>query len=286
MSLILEHIRQVLCGGDEAAADYFIGWLAHLFQRPSEKPTVAVLMKSVEGTGKGTLYKLLSKIMGSNAYQINGDQQITGRFNSVVAGKLLIFADEVSLTDKKVFDAVKGIVSEPVLSMELKGLEAEAVPNFARFMFAGNHERVLRAGTRERRFLVLEPSSSKVGNWEYWQQLNAVIDSDGAGALYHYLMAVDLSDFNPYQAPATKGLIQEKLSSLAPSLSFAYEQLISDEPFGGVRRLTAGDLAQRYKNWTIDISLSFSLPSIRSQTGKLMESLKVDARGRSGRGEG
>jgi len=286
VSLIIDHIEQVLCGGEEKASDYFIGWLAHLFQRPSEKPTVAVLMKSVEGTGKGTLYRLLSKIMGPNAYQVNGDQQITGRFNSVIAGKLLLFADEVNLTDNRAFDAIKGIISEPVLSLEPKGLEPESVPNFARFIFAGNHERILRAGTRERRFLVLEPTNSKVGDTAYWRQLNAVIDSHGAGAFYDYLLSVDLSDFDPYKAPATRGLIQEKLSSLSPTLSFAYEELLSERPFSGVRRLTAGELSQRYEQWTQDTKLNFSMASVRTQIGKLMSDLGIKVLGRSGRGDG
>jgi putative DNA primase/helicase len=285
-SPILKHIREVLCGGDDIAAEYFISWLAHLFQKPSEKPTVAILMKSVEGAGKGTLYRLLNKMLGINSYQINGDTQITGRFNSVVAGKLLIFADEVTLTDRKVFDSIKGIISEPTLSMELKGLEPELVPNFARFIFAGNHDRVLRAGTRERRFLVLEPTSCKVGDLEYWNQLNSFIRGDGAQVFLNYLLELDLDDFKPYDAPTTKGLIQEKLASLTPVQSYFYSQLSSSEPFSGFHTLYASDLNRQYQEWGMGNGFAFGVASARSQVGKLMSSLRIDAEGRSGRGKG
>ncbi|MCI2283011.1 DUF5906 domain-containing protein [Colwellia sp. MSW7] len=184
------------------------------------KPTVAILMKSAEGTGKGTLYKLLKKMLGLNANQVNGHYQLTGRFNSVIAGKLLIFGDEVDLTSKVVFDKVKGIISEPTISLELKGIDAEPVPNFARFIFAGNHSQILRAGTRERRFLVLEPSSKRVDDKKYFSELNALIDGDGAAYFLEYLLNIDITLFEPYKAPATKGLIEEKLSSLPPILSF------------------------------------------------------------------
>ena len=155
LSLILTHIHEVLCGGDSVASMYFIQWLAHLFQKPEAKPSVAILMKSAEGTGKGTLYKLLKKMLGSNACQVNGYQQLTGRFNATLAGKLLVFGDEIDLTNKAVFDKAKGIISEETYNLELKGIDPEPVSNYARFIFAGNHGQILRAGTRERRYLVL-----------------------------------------------------------------------------------------------------------------------------------
>jgi len=186
ISLILHHIKHVLCTDDEKAFDYFISWLAHIFQKPAKKPTVAVLMKSSEGTGKGTLFKLLKQMLGANAHQVNGSYQLTGRFNGIVAGRLLIFGDEVDMTDKGVFDRAKGIISEDTLSLELKGIDPEPIPNYARFIFAGNHDRILRAGTRERRFLVLEPSDSMIDNLDYWTLLNAQIEQGGAAAFMDY----------------------------------------------------------------------------------------------------
>lgn len=108
VSLILQLIKDGLCSGDEKAYTYFIQWLAHIFQKPAQKPTIAVLMKSAEGTGKGTLFKLLKKMLNTNAHQVNGSYQLTGRFNGVIAKRLLIFGDEVDMTDKGVYDRAKG----------------------------------------------------------------------------------------------------------------------------------------------------------------------------------
>ena len=116
----LHHVRQVLCGGDEAVSKYFLQWLAHMLQKPDEKPSVAILLKSVEGTGKGTLVRPLGEILGQHFVQLNGDNQLTGRFNSIVANRLLVFADEVKLTDSKTADKLKALISEPTVSMEKK----------------------------------------------------------------------------------------------------------------------------------------------------------------------
>ncbi len=286
VSLILNHIHDVLCGGDAIAATYFIEWLAHLFQKPATKPSVAILMKSAEGTGKGTLYKLLKRMLGANASQVNGHYQLTGRFNSVIAGKLLIFGDEVDLTSKAVFDKVKGIISEPTISLELKGIDAEPIPNFARFIFAGNHDQILRAGTRERRFLVLEPSSQKVDDKKYFKVLNDLIDGDGAAYFLKYLLNLDISSFNPYKAPATKGLIEEKLSSLTPILSFFNEELHKEKPFNGAVRLYASELISTYMLWAESNNIAFTPATARSQLGKALSNFDIKKIGRAGRRKG
>jgi hypothetical protein len=286
IALILKHIREVLCASDEKASDYFIDWLAHIVQKPNVKPTVAILMKSAEGTGKGTIYRLLKKILGANAHQVNGSYQIMGRFNGIVAGRLLIFGDEVDMTDKKVFDRAKGIISEPTISLELKGIDPEPVPNLARFIFTGNHDQVISAGTRERRFLVLEPSEHMIEDQDYWQSLNNLIDDGGAPAFLDFLQNIDLANFNPFKAPATKGLIDEKLQGLNPALAYFHGELSKPSPFNGAARLSASDLISTYCNWLSDRRLSISEPAARSNMGKAMRSFKIEVLGRSDRGNG
>jgi len=281
VSLILSHIKDVLCDGDYKASDYFILWLAHIFQKPMNKPSVAVLMKSAEGTGKGTLFRLLQKMLGANYHQVNGVYQITGRFNGVIAGKLLICGDEVDLTNKPVFDKAKGVISETTISMELKGIDPEPVPNYARFIFAGNHDNLIAAGTRERRFLVLEPSTHKIDDSHYWEVLNNVIDTHGAESFLHYLLNISLDDFSPYKAPATKGLIDEKLVSLKPSLAYLHIELSKEKAFDGAITIPSSDLVQSFRNWADLNGLNMSTPSARSQIGKAMKDVSILPIGRS-----
>jgi putative DNA primase/helicase len=125
----LDHLKHVICAGHEPSFHYLIGWMAHLFQKPDIKPSVAVVLKSVEGTGKGTMAEPLLRILGAHGNKTNGAYAIAGRFNGTVANRLMIFADEVDLTDKHVADRLKGIVSETTVNMERKGLEIEPLPN-------------------------------------------------------------------------------------------------------------------------------------------------------------
>jgi putative DNA primase/helicase len=285
VSPILYHITEVLCDGDKKAADFVIGWLAHLFQKPDEKPSVAILLKSIEGTGKGTLYSVLQKIIGHMALQVNGGYQLTGRFNSVVANRLLIFADEVDLTDVRSADKLKGLISEPRVSMEKKGLDPIQLPNYGRFIFASNHDHVIKAGPRERRFLVLESSAKYAQDSEYFSQLYKWIENNGPANLLGYLLAYDLSDFDPRKAPVTAALITEKLANLTPYQEFMFLELIKPLPFGGIPQLETRILVEQCQRWLSDNGYDSSIHKVGSSIGKLVSRMQIKRIGKSGRGD-
>ncbi|NMP15168.1 DUF5906 domain-containing protein [Thalassotalea sp. Y01] len=280
----LNHVQNIICNGDKLAYDYVIGFFAHLVQKPDEKPSVAIVLKSIEGTGKGTLVEPIMRILGNVAAQVNGAYQLTGRFNSVVANKLLIFADEVELTDKRSADKLKGLISEPRISLEKKGLDVIQIPNYCRFIFASNHHKVLNAGSRERRYLVLEPSSTNAQNKDYFSKLWGWINNGGAQYLFHYLLNYDLSGFDPRRAPITKALLEEKLANLSPIQEFIYNELLSEKPFNGQVRIETVSLTEQCQYWLERNNYTFSAPQVRSALGKLMNTLEVVAIGKSGRG--
>lgn len=285
-SLYLNHLKQVMCAGDEASYTYLVGWMAHLFQRPDIKPNVAIVLKSVEGTGKGTMAEPLLTILGPHGNKTNGAYAIASRFNGTLASRLFIFADEVDLTDKHVADRLKGIISETTVNLERKGLEIEPLPNYCRLIFASNHTRVLNAGIRERRYLVLEPSDEKAQDSAYFRNLWAWIKDGGAAKLLHYLLQVDISEFDPYKCPQTKALIAEKLANLSGVNRFFYGEILKPEPFGGKARIYAHELIDDFVAWSADEETKISKPAARNLIGRMMSRLNIDVMGRSDRGGG
>ena len=288
-SLILSHVTDVLCGGDATTSSYVLDYLAHIFQKPNIKPTVAILLKSVEGTGKGTLFKLLKKMLGVNAIQQNGHYQITGRFNSVIAEKLLVFGDEVDFTSRAIFDRLKGIISESEISLEYKGLEPISIRNYARFIFAANHDWTITAGERERRFLILEPSDCKVGDRTYWMDLHKTIEDNGANFFLDYLLKRDITNFDPYNAPVTKALIEEKLRAMSDVQQFLFANLSTQSP-SSLRYNSdnpATQIISEYQNW-LKSSRGDNVPDAvaRSVIGKQFSKMGIKPKGRSDRGRG
>ena len=223
-SLYLTHLEKVICGGEQVAYKYLIGWLAHMVQKPSEKPSVAVFMRSVMGTGKDTMVRAISEMLGMHATTQNGDEQITGRFQGALQEKLFVFINEARVTDSRAIDRLKSLITEKEISLELKGKDPVRIPNYARFIFASNHDHVIKADPKERRYLMLEPKPLyEVGTPEhhdYFRSLHQWMDDGGASHLLAYFQTVDLSGFNPHSAPSTSLLIEQKQHSMKSSHQF------------------------------------------------------------------
>ncbi|SVD44350.1 uncharacterized protein METZ01_LOCUS397204, partial [marine metagenome] len=62
--LILDHIREVWCTGNEALFKYVINWLARMFQIPGERGHTALVLHSGEGTGKNIIVDILVSAFG------------------------------------------------------------------------------------------------------------------------------------------------------------------------------------------------------------------------------
>jgi hypothetical protein len=51
-ALFLDHLRTVVCNGDDAAYAYVLNWMAYNVQRPLEMPQFAIALKGKQGVGK------------------------------------------------------------------------------------------------------------------------------------------------------------------------------------------------------------------------------------------
>jgi putative DNA primase/helicase len=190
------------------------------------------------------------------------------------------------MTDKRQYDKLKSLISEKTQSVERKGLEPEPVRVLARFIFTGNHDHLIKAGTNERRWLVLEPSSLKQDNRAYWEDLYESIHGNAPAKLLYHLLHLDLSDFDVRKPPVTQGLIDQKLASLKLQEVWIYEQLSSEKPFNGKARITAPDAINLFIEFSEKNNEPKTQPQARSLVGKMMSAAGLVVIGRSDRGNG
>ena len=284
VELFIKHVTDVICAGDEIAAKYLLQFFAHMIQKPDEKPSVAIVMKSVEGTGKGSLMAPLQNILGDYAIQTNGAYLVTGRFNSTLANKILVFADEVDLTAKQTSDKLKALISETTISLERKGIDPVPVSNHIRFVFASNMNKVLRAGSRERRYLVLEPASINAQDKGYFDIYYNWLNNDGARHLLYYFKHLDISDFDPRRAPITLALQEEKMDNLPLQDDFLYSELLKNKPFGGIIRPTTKDISIRFEDYLVsNHAQPMSENAKGSLIGKSFKNIGIKSHGKRGR---
>lgn len=230
----LLHLELIICNNDTTCYEYLLNWLAHMIQKPMEKPEVAIVLKAGQGTGKGTFVDPIGKIIGAHFVHLTEQSQVVGRFNSLLENKVLIFADEFFAGSKKHTDQLKGMITEKTAKIERKGVDSIMVPSFSRLIMASNHENIVSIEKDERRYLYLEVSEDRKQNHDYFEALRQVIDNPRfTGQLLQFLLERDISNFNPRRVPQTKALGEQKLDNLDPLERWFYSCLKNGQLTGG-----------------------------------------------------
>lgn len=227
VSVWLEHLERVICNGDKANARYLLQYLAHMVQRPQEKPSVSVTLRTEgKGAGKDLFLKPLLTMFGRHAILLNDTNQVTGRFNAVLEGKILITLNEARIHSEDQLQKFKTVISEPTAPIERKGVDIMNVRNFARLISTTNHDDAIKVEKGERRQFMLacsEEFAHREGDIEhdavreaYFGPLAKFAQGKGPAYLLDYLQNVDLSGFNPHKAPATAELSHALALNMAP----------------------------------------------------------------------
>lgn len=196
MSLVdpwLNHLKMLI--NDSDLYEFFIQWVANIVQKPRDKPGTAVLFTSKPGAGKNAFVDHLRvNVLGhelTNEFQ--GFDNVVSRFNGHLSGKLLCVVDEVSTLQESyhnTFDKLKGIITAPTLTIERKGENIKSRPerNSNRIIALSNHAHTLKVEDGDRRWMCVNCSREKVGDYEYFDKLFSFQTAESGRHLLTYLL--------------------------------------------------------------------------------------------------
>lgn len=175
------------------------------------------MLRGGKGTGKGVFLGALRRIFGAHGLQIFNRAHMVGNFNSHMRNCLFLFADEAYWAgDKQGESVLKGLITEPVLVLEQKGVDAVGWPNRLKVAMAANAAWVVPASDGERRYGVFNVSNEFAGDRDYFTALVGELAGGGLAAMLHDLLAMDLGDWHPRYVPQTDALQEQKDQSLPP----------------------------------------------------------------------
>lgn len=215
--LIEAFLLEVICDGDQGCYRYLIFYIAHALQCPEEKPGVMIILLGGQGIGKGTVGRILRKIWSATFLQVHNIDAVTGSFNAALERTFIIFMDEALFSgDRRAADALKSLVTEPVIHINEKHQPARQTGSYHRFFAATNAAHFKNTDRDDRRDFSLRVSESRKGDHGYWEALSREIDDAGVAAMAHDLLEMDLSGFNVRDKPDTPELLEQKLRSLEP----------------------------------------------------------------------
>jgi len=221
------YLRDVICNGDELVFDYLIRYLAHMVQKPEEKPGIMLVLLGGQGTGKGMFFNFLRALWSHTTLQVSSIDQVIGRFNAQIERNFIICMDEALFAgDKKALDSLKSAITEPVIQIEQKHQPSRTIESVHRFLAASNHDQFARIEKDDRRFVFLRVSSKHKQDTTYFAAIAAAIANPVImGAVLYYLGRKDISEFNVRVRPVTSENLSQKLKSLEGFERYWYEVL-------------------------------------------------------------
>jgi hypothetical protein len=168
----------------------------------------------------------MGALFGQHFLHLSDARHLTGNFNAHLRDSCLVFADEAFYAgDKQPEGQLKRLVTEPTLMIEAKYANAVPARNCLHLIVASNDDWVVPAGTDERRFFVLDVSSARQKDYEYFGSLKKELEDGGKTAMLHELLDRDLSGFNVRDVPQTSGLLDQKIRSLRGLVAWWHETL-------------------------------------------------------------
>ena len=247
-SLYREHMLINICAGNEAHFKYLFDWMARNIQNPGgERPGVAVVLKSPDfGTGKGVFTTQYGQIFGPHFQHITNGMQLLGKFNSHLKECSLCFVDEgVWGGDKQAAGVLKGLITEKIMMIEPKGINAFPVENHMSFIIASNNNWVIPAGFDERRFFVLDVSPEHKQDTKYFGAMVDQMNRSGQAAMLHDLLerkiTVDLRI-----APRTAALLDQVVYGMTTVQKFWFERLRGSDEYHWPEFVLTDHLYQDY----------------------------------------
>jgi hypothetical protein len=226
-TMFREHIRNVICAGEEALYEYVVAWLGHAVQYPNRLPEVALALRGGRGAGKGMFARTFGELFGQHYLQIANTKHLTGHFNAHLQDAIVLFADEAFWAGDKAGESVlKMLVTEPVIPIARKGQDVIQVKNMLHIIIASNHEWVVPAGMDERRFCVIDVSNERQQDHSYFARLQTEMNTGGKAAMLYDLLNHKIT-VNLRDVPRTTALEEQKTFSMRPEEKWLLDRLMA-----------------------------------------------------------
>ena len=98
--------------------------------------------------------------------------------------------DELPTVEKQfhnLFDTLKGIITDPYLTVEPKGIEPYTIDNLCNFIFMTNNKHSVKLEQSDRRYVVFEINEKRCEDFEYWSYAHKEIFTENmANTFFRY----------------------------------------------------------------------------------------------------
>lgn len=204
----LDHVRKLW--PDPTEHLFFFDYCAHMLQRPQEKCNAAIVMSGVQGIGKDAALLPVKAAVGAwNCKNIDPDE-LFSQYRPWLQSLMLV-VDEVrpSKDDfhaSSMYNILKPMIAAPpdMLPLNDKYAKLRYIVNVMRVFLTTNDWLAMYIPPEDRRMFIMHSRLEQKwheaeGDPEYFARYWAWIEGEGLGEVACWLMARDISAFNPKQ---------------------------------------------------------------------------------------
>lgn len=238
-------------------------WMSFTLRHPDKKINHMLLFGSGEGCGKDYLLYPLAQAMGDNHTVISGEELLRDFDDHLLSTKYL-HINEAELGDRReamaISNKLKPLAAAPPdkLRVNQKGIKPIKIRNIVNATMTTNSMMPLRLNSTSRRFYGVwsdlnprdEHDNMKPEWLEYWNDRWDWMKADGwKNVTYHLMYEVDLSDFNPAEAPPMTEFLREIKEASKSPMQQTIETFINKQH--GMFKcdiLTAADMVETLKS--------------------------------------
>jgi hypothetical protein len=191
----LDHIAYLF--PNPAERQWFMQWLAHVIQKPWERPQVSPLHISRQhGSGRGLVTKTLQRLVGLwNCKKTSAEDLIEGSFTEYLYESLFVFVDEAKGDGNKRFevsDKIRDKLAEDVLQVNIKHGYKGTSNIYSRLFLMSNHFDAFKLPPQDRRLNIFD-GPEVLESADYFTRYAAWLADDKAIAqLFNWLKRYEL----------------------------------------------------------------------------------------------
>jgi len=190
---------ELTCNHDFKTINYVENWLAHIVQKPYEKTGVSICIQGEQGVGKDSFFNAIGEILGSKYFfnTSTPENDIFHNFNTGTESAVLVKFEEANFKTNRINQTnLKSIITSNTASYRKKGHDTIILRDYRNIVMTTNEELPFVIEDTDRRFVLIQASSERRGQLEWWKDLHEKLNKQKS-AYHHYLLHKDISSFNP-----------------------------------------------------------------------------------------
>jgi hypothetical protein len=283
LDALLKHIL-IMCDNDKEVAKWLTCWIGQMIQYPAVKSWTPVLI-SKQGAGKGTLTKIISKMIGKNKYweTTKPERDVWGTFNAMLVNSYFINLNE--LGKKQVQDSeheLKGLQTDEGITINEKSKTQFDISSYHRFFITTNNFAPMNTSEDDRRNVFIRSSDELIKNKAYFTKWNDeyLSDVNCIKTFYEYFKSLpDLDEFNSMPVPDTEH--QQDLKQLSVSKPemwlkyYTYKSTVGGTAIPAEpKKLYSMEIFQDFNDWKENQKIQYDTTALKLMIA--IKNLRID----------